>query len=156
MLRYGIPAFLFTMYMYQNLGIHWASCIPAFLAVACVPFPFLFYRYGHVVRRKCKYAAEADDFIRSLAQKARDPNVDDDKEAEVEAEAVANQGDVPETFNFADEDSFSSRSSLERTETAYDANPYDIDHVNTRNSAITQRSRSTQGRRHRLFGFGGK
>lgn len=146
---------LFTTYMYQNLGIHWASCIPAFLAVVCVPFPFFFYRYGHAVRRKCKYAAEADDFIRSLAQKARDPSVADDQEAELEAEAVANQSAVLGISNSADEDSFSSRSSLERIETAYDVNPFDIDHVNTRNSAITQRSRS-KGRRHWLFGLGTK
>jgi hypothetical protein len=45
--------------MYQNLGIHWASSIPAFLALACIPFPFLFYKYGKSIRLKCKYAAEA-------------------------------------------------------------------------------------------------
>ncbi|TVY37410.1 Efflux pump [Lachnellula occidentalis] len=50
---------LFTTYMYKGLGIHWASSIPAFLALACVPFPFLFYRYGEAIRLKCKYAAEA-------------------------------------------------------------------------------------------------
>ncbi|TVY34489.1 Efflux pump [Lachnellula subtilissima] len=50
---------LFTTYMYKNLGIHWASSIPAFLALACVPFPFLFYKYGKAIRLKCKYAAEA-------------------------------------------------------------------------------------------------
>ena len=50
---------LFTTYMYDNLGIHWASSIPAFLALACVPFPFLFYRYGPAIRKKCKFAREA-------------------------------------------------------------------------------------------------
>lgn len=45
--------------MYQDLGIHWASSIPAFLAVACVPFPFLFYHYGDKIRMRCKYASEA-------------------------------------------------------------------------------------------------
>jgi len=45
--------------MYDNLGIHWASSIPAFLALACVPFPFLFYKYGESIRLKCRYAAEA-------------------------------------------------------------------------------------------------
>ncbi|EMR85448.1 hypothetical protein ACHAO1_010735 [Botrytis cinerea] len=50
---------LFTSYMYKNLGIHWASSIPAFLALACVPFPFLFYKYGASIRMKCKFAAEA-------------------------------------------------------------------------------------------------
>jgi hypothetical protein len=45
--------------MYRNLGIHWASSIPAFLALGCVPFPFLFYKYGEPIRLKCKYAAQA-------------------------------------------------------------------------------------------------
>jgi hypothetical protein len=45
--------------MYRNLGIHWASSIPAFLALMCVPFPFLFYKYGESIRLKCKFAAEA-------------------------------------------------------------------------------------------------
>jgi hypothetical protein len=53
----GFP--LFTTYIYKNLGIHWASSIPAFLALACVPFPFLFYKYGEPIRMKCKYAAQA-------------------------------------------------------------------------------------------------
>ncbi|KAK8111534.1 uncharacterized protein PG998_007991 [Apiospora kogelbergensis] len=50
---------LFTTDMYRNLGIHWASTIPAFLSLACVPFPFLFWKYGAGIRMKCKYAAEA-------------------------------------------------------------------------------------------------
>jgi hypothetical protein len=45
--------------MYNNLGIHWASSIPAFLALLCVPFPFLFYKYGRSIRMRCKFAAEA-------------------------------------------------------------------------------------------------
>lgn len=52
---------LFTDQMYTNLGIHWASTIPAFLALACLPFPFLFYKYGGAIRSRCKYAAEADN-----------------------------------------------------------------------------------------------
>ncbi|KAF7880955.1 uncharacterized protein EAF02_006846 [Botrytis sinoallii] len=56
---FGTAFPLFTSYMYQNLGIHWASSIPAFLALACVPFPFLFYKYGASIRMKCKFAAEA-------------------------------------------------------------------------------------------------
>jgi MFS family permease len=50
---------LFTSQMYHRLGIHWASSIPAFLALICVPFPILMYRYGAQVRMKCKYAKEA-------------------------------------------------------------------------------------------------
>lgn len=39
--------------MYRDLGIHWASSIPAFSALVCVPFPFLFYKYGQPIRMKC-------------------------------------------------------------------------------------------------------
>ncbi|KAJ5725342.1 uncharacterized protein N7483_006699 [Penicillium malachiteum] len=49
---FGAAFPLFTKPMYDNLGIHWASSIPAFLALACVPMPFLFYKYGAVIRKK--------------------------------------------------------------------------------------------------------
>ncbi|KAL2837461.1 MFS general substrate transporter [Aspergillus pseudodeflectus] len=63
---FGAAFPLFTSYMYEALGIHWASSIPAFLALACAPFPFLFYNYGAAIRKRCKYAAESDAFIRRL------------------------------------------------------------------------------------------
>lgn len=50
---------LFTTQMYARLGVQWASSVPAFLAVGCLPFPFLFYYYGSKIRSRCKYAAEA-------------------------------------------------------------------------------------------------
>lgn len=67
---------LFTAQMYANLGIHWASSIPAFLALACVPFPFLFYRYGASIRRNCKYAHEAQEFMDEILAKRDQPDVD--------------------------------------------------------------------------------
>lgn len=57
---------LFTTYMYQGLGIHWASSIPAFLALACAPFPFLFYRYGKPIRLRCKYAAQSHEIMEDM------------------------------------------------------------------------------------------
>lgn len=56
-------------YMYENLGIHWASSVPGFLALACVPFPFLFYKYGERIRARCKYAAEAERYLQELKAK---------------------------------------------------------------------------------------
>ncbi|KAL5355270.1 MFS general substrate transporter [Aspergillus floccosus] len=53
-------------YMYDGLGIHWAPCVPAFLSVACMPAPFLFYRYGAVIRTRCKYAAESERYLQRL------------------------------------------------------------------------------------------
>lgn len=150
----GFP--LFTTYMYHNLGIHWASCIPAFLAVACMPFPFLFYRYGPQIRRRCKYAAEADDFKRKLVESAlqggpKDP--DHSKEAEVDKQV--NQTDGVGDANVDDGASMRTVSTDRHNDTMYQENPYDIDRVNTRNSAITQRSRSrsTKGRRKKMLFF---
>lgn len=59
---------LFTRYMYDALGIHWASSIPAFLALACLPFPLVFYKYGHKIRAKGKFAAESADFMAKLRE----------------------------------------------------------------------------------------
>jgi hypothetical protein len=67
--------------MYQNLGIHWASSIPAFLALACVPFPFLFYKYGKPIRLRCKYAAKA---AKALADMRDNGNTIEEEEEEIE------------------------------------------------------------------------
>lgn len=57
---------LFTTQMYDTLGIHWASSVPAFLALACLPFPFIFYKYGESIRMKCKYAAQAHAIMEQI------------------------------------------------------------------------------------------
>ncbi|KAJ5771895.1 hypothetical protein N7520_002424 [Penicillium odoratum] len=59
---------LFTVTMYDNLGVHWASSIPAFLALACVPFPFLNSKYGQSIRKKCRYAADSEALIPKLSE----------------------------------------------------------------------------------------
>ncbi|RJE26836.1 transporter [Aspergillus sclerotialis] len=66
---------LFTTYMYRGLGIHWASSIPAFLTVLCMPFPFLFYKFGHSIRKRCKYAAESAAHMQKLQQSSKGPEV---------------------------------------------------------------------------------
>ncbi len=66
--------------MYQDLGIHWASSIPAFLALACVPFPYLFYRYGKRIRLKCKYAAEAAKVLEQFRSSGQQDREDDSEE----------------------------------------------------------------------------
>ena len=53
-------------YMYRNLGDHWASSVPAFLALSCVPFPILFYHYGRRIRAKCHYAAQAAAHLKDM------------------------------------------------------------------------------------------
>lgn len=66
---------LFTTYMYRGLGIHWASSIPAFLTVLCMPFPFLFYKFGKSIRKRCKYAAESEAHMQKLQQCSKGPEV---------------------------------------------------------------------------------
>lgn len=63
---FGAAFPLFTDQMYQTLGIHWASALPGFLALACLPFPFLFYKYGAAIRKKCKYSAEAEAVMKRI------------------------------------------------------------------------------------------
>jgi len=67
---FGAAFPLFTTYMYKDLGIHWASSIPAFLSLACMPFPYLFWRYGATIRAKCKYAAEAAAVLEKMRSRA--------------------------------------------------------------------------------------
>ncbi|GKT88467.1 fluconazole resistance protein 1 [Colletotrichum tofieldiae] len=74
---FGAAFPLFTTQMYENLGIHWASSIPAFLALACLPFPFLFYKYGHVIRRKCAFAAEAAAVLERMRKTNEEVNEDE-------------------------------------------------------------------------------
>ncbi|KOC12858.1 SNF2 family helicase [Aspergillus flavus AF70] len=81
---------LFTTYMYNDLGVHWASSIPAFLALACVPFPFLFYKYGPAIRTRCKYAAQSDAFMKKLMEQTRD--VPDETDTEKKSENNATEG----------------------------------------------------------------
>lgn len=52
--------------MYNDLGVHWASAVPGFIALACFPFPIFFYKYGEAIRRRCKYSAEAARLVDSL------------------------------------------------------------------------------------------
>lgn len=63
---FGAAFPLFTTYMFDDLGLHWAASIPAFLALACVPMPFFFYIYGARIRAKCHYSAESTAFVQKL------------------------------------------------------------------------------------------
>ena len=73
--------------MYNTLGIHWASSLPGFLTVACLPFPFLFYSYGEKIRMKCKYTAQAHEIMQQMRSDNVKPvgavGFESEKEAEV-------------------------------------------------------------------------
>jgi hypothetical protein len=74
--------------MFENLGIHWASSVPAFLALACLPMPFLFYRFGHAIRMKCKFAAEAAQILELMRGGGGGPQKQQQRPDIAEDEAV--------------------------------------------------------------------
>ncbi|KAE8149114.1 major facilitator superfamily domain-containing protein [Aspergillus avenaceus] len=143
---FGFAFPLFTTYMYRNLGIHWASSIPAFLAVACVPFPILFYMYGARIRKRCFYAAEAEAFMQRLTAKQTKPprptpvqeKTSSEKSDPID-ESNDSEGDgsistVPSQIEFNRRASLASKKSgqsLGHTTGQYEENPYDIDRVPT-------------------------
>ncbi|KAK2029253.1 major facilitator superfamily transporter [Colletotrichum zoysiae] len=47
---------LFGTQMYNKLGYSWASSLLAFLTVAMVPFPFIFFKYGKRIRGRSRFA----------------------------------------------------------------------------------------------------
>ncbi|KAF7545980.1 hypothetical protein G7Z17_g8759 [Cylindrodendrum hubeiense] len=47
---------LFGTQMYGALGYQWASSLLAFLTVAMMPFPYIFFRYGKRIRVKSRFA----------------------------------------------------------------------------------------------------
>ncbi|RDW71652.1 hypothetical protein BP5796_07686 [Coleophoma crateriformis] len=132
---FGAAFPLFTTQMYARLGIHWASSIPGFLAVACIPFPFLFYKYGGAIRARCKYAAEADAFMKKLRNQAAEdgdsPEMEEQKEEEALQERYTEDGELV-TAKFERIKTGRTVASQGRYEEA--AGPFDIDRVNTRES----------------------
>lgn len=172
---FGAAFPLFTSYMYADLGIHWASSIPAFLALACVPFPFLFYKYGPAIRARCKYAAQAAAFLEKLRGQAAEQSPDEDSVSDAETQKEDETVSSPSTSHHQHEQREPVDESLEdddhkedeegrfaaikthpnhlhkthtnaSTRTArsvtYEANPFDIDRVNTHESFAGHKTRS--------------
>ncbi|KAJ5613395.1 major facilitator superfamily domain-containing protein [Penicillium lagena] len=46
---------LFTIQMYERLGIHWASSLLGFIALTLMPIPWLLFRFGPRIRAKSLY-----------------------------------------------------------------------------------------------------
>lgn len=129
-------------------GIHWASTVPAFLALACLPFPFLFYKYGGSVRQKCKYAAEADAFMRSLRESVvTDPEVEttpskeEEAEDEDKAETRSSSGVGEEEHRF-ERIKTGHSVSTQRDVPLYEESPFEIDRVHTKESFRSGRSKT--------------
>ncbi|KAI1754054.1 MFS general substrate transporter [Xylaria castorea] len=55
--RYGLAAVfpLFSLPLYQNLGVGWASSLLGFISLALLPLPWLLFKFGKFIRSKSKY-----------------------------------------------------------------------------------------------------
>ena len=54
---FGAAFPLFGVQMYHKLGDQWATSLLAFLTVAMMPFPYLFFKYGKKLRGKSRFAS---------------------------------------------------------------------------------------------------
>ncbi|ERS97529.1 hypothetical protein HMPREF1624_05698 [Sporothrix schenckii ATCC 58251] len=56
-IRYMLGAVfpLFTIQMYETLGVHWAGSVFAFLSLALLPIPWLLFKYGHKLRQNSRF-----------------------------------------------------------------------------------------------------
>ncbi|OTB04128.1 hypothetical protein M426DRAFT_320975 [Hypoxylon sp. CI-4A] len=79
---FGAAFPLFTPIMYQNLGVQWASSIPAFLSLLCAPVPFILYRFGKWLRDRSRYAQEAREIINHMLKLQQSETEKDPAEAE--------------------------------------------------------------------------
>jgi len=139
---FGAAFPLFTTQMYQNLGIHWASSVPAFLALVCVPMPVLFMMYGPKIRERCTFAAQSAAFMKRLqGQMAQGQSSEEEEKGEQVATDYETESDQPQFEEIKVQGNEVGRGRLSRTST-YDGNPYDLDLVNTRDSFSNTRSRS--------------
>ena len=50
---------LFGTRMYKRLGVAWATSLLAFVCIAMIPFPFLFWRYGKKIRSLSRFSFES-------------------------------------------------------------------------------------------------
>lgn len=85
---FGAAFPLFTSQMYDALGIHWAAALPGFIALACIPFIVVFYKYGARIRASCKYAADAERQMNALIA-ARMAQMKNDAESNLNSTATS-------------------------------------------------------------------
>lgn len=69
-------------YMYARLGPNWSGTLLGLLEVACVPIPFVFYKYGHKIRQRSNLIVRMQEEKRRMEGKRarRVPQTHNEKE----------------------------------------------------------------------------
>lgn len=58
---FAAPMVVAAIPFYENVGHHWTVTILACFSLLLAPIPFVFYKYGHVIRRKSRFAVTSKD-----------------------------------------------------------------------------------------------
>lgn len=111
LLRYllasGFP--LFTLKMYQNLGVHWSSTLFGCISLALVPVPFILDKCGPALRTNSKYANKPiNDSRLSGGSKEDGKEEDDDEDDDKENARIAMKLQSPISSNEESEEEHSS------------------------------------------------
>lgn len=122
--------------------------------------PFVFWKYGSAIRSRCKYAAEAAEFMKKMHNQA-EPDDSIEEETGAQAEDYADKAkeleeereeEVQEAIDYSyrpeDEQprlepiksSSGRRPSTMRRRTSYDDSPFDLDRINTNSSFRYERN----------------
>lgn len=62
LLRYMMGASfpLFTVQMYDKLGVKWATMLLAFVCMFMVPIPWIFYKFGPGIRKRSAFSQKLE------------------------------------------------------------------------------------------------
>ena len=55
------PMVVVAIPFYENVGHHWTVTVLACFSLLLAPIPFVFYKYGHMIRRKSKFAVNSKE-----------------------------------------------------------------------------------------------
>ena len=87
----GFP--LFSTYMFNGLGIEWASTLLGCIAAVLIPIPIIFYLYGHKIRQKSRIAPTFPMMPQDPPAPAESDDVAADAEKENSASIPRRDGD---------------------------------------------------------------
>ncbi|AAW42095.1 hypothetical protein CNBC6960 [Cryptococcus deneoformans B-3501A] len=85
---FGAAFPLFTVQMFDKMGVHWGVALPGFLSLACIPATWVFYKYGAAIRAKCKYSADAERQMAMIMAARMAQSKQEDEEARAEGKEV--------------------------------------------------------------------
>ncbi|KAJ9615033.1 hypothetical protein H2200_001107 [Cladophialophora chaetospira] len=92
---FAAPMVVAAIPFYKNLGHHWTVTILACFSLLLAPIPFVFYKYGHIIRQRSRFAItrKADvetGEVQASAQNDQIRNMPDNEEKPEEPQAESN------------------------------------------------------------------